>query len=63
MYKILLTALIFVSVLNAQIRIVNSDGLNFKCLTASFYEPKMGLMKYFDRNGLKVDIGNSVDLI
>ena len=35
MYKILLTALIFVSVLNAQIRIVNSDGLNFKCLTAS----------------------------
>jgi len=62
-YKILLTALIFVSVLNAQIRIVNSDGLNFKCLTASFYEPKMGLMKYFDRNGLKVDIGNSVDLI
>jgi hypothetical protein len=49
--------------LNSQVKIVDSRGLNFKSLTASFYEPKMGLMKYLDRNSLKVDIGNSVDLI
>ncbi len=50
------------SVLNAQVKIVDSNGLNFKTLTASFYEPRMGLMKYFDRNSLKVDIGNSLDI-
>jgi len=55
--------LILIANLNAQVKIVNSNGLSFKSLTASFYEPKMGLMKYFDRNSLKVDIGNSLDLI
>ncbi len=55
--------LILTTSLNSQVKIVDSNGLNFKSLTASFYEPKMGLMKYFDRNSLKVDIGNSLDLI
>jgi len=50
------------TVLNAQVKIVDSNGLNFKTLTASFYEPRIGLMKYFDRNSLKVDIGNSLDV-
>jgi hypothetical protein len=53
---------ILATVLNAQVKIVDSNGLNFKPLTASFYEPRMGLMKYFDRNSLKVDIGNSLDI-
>lgn len=48
--------------LKAQVKVIDSDGLHFKSLIASFYEPKMGLMKYFDRNSLKVDIGNSLDL-
>lgn len=55
--------LIITASLNAKVKIVDSNGSNFKSLTASFYEPKMGLMKYFDRNSLKVDIGNSLDLI
>jgi len=59
----ILFILSFVSVLSAQVKVVESSGLNFKCLTASFYEPKMGVMKYLDRNSLKVDIGNSLDLI
>ncbi len=63
MYKIFPSFLVFASILNAQIKLVDSNGLTFKCLTASFYEAKMGIMKYFDRNSLKVDIGNSLDLI
>ncbi|MEN3038409.1 MAG: DUF1207 domain-containing protein [Candidatus Kryptonium sp.] len=55
--------LIFVSVLNSQVKIVESNGLNFEILRASYYEPKLGIMKYFNRNSLKVDIGNSLDLI
>ncbi len=61
-YKIL-NFLILLSNLNAQVKIADSNGLNFRSLVASFYEPKMGVMKYFDKNSLKVDIGNSVDLI
>lgn len=53
----------FFSVSNAQVKVVESNGLNFGILRASFYEPKMGIMKYFNRNSLKVDIGNSLDLI
>ncbi len=53
---------IFAFTLEAQVRVIDSGGLHFKSLIASFYEPRMGLMKYFDRNSLKVDIGNSLDL-
>lgn len=49
--------------MKAQIEVIESDGMNFKSLIASFCEPKMGIMKYLDRNSLKVDIGNSLDLI
>jgi len=55
--------LLFISALNAQVEIVDSNGLNFKTLTASFYEPRMGLMKYFDRTSLRVDIGSSLDVL
>jgi hypothetical protein len=49
--------------LHSQIKFVDSGDANFKPIISSFAEPKVGVMKYLNRGSIKVDIGNSVDLI
>ncbi len=40
-----------------------SDPLLFKPLVANTFEPRMGLIWHADNNRLRLDIGNSVDLV
>lgn len=40
-----------------------SGSLNFKPLTANTFEPRVGLIWHTNNNRLRLDIGNSVDLI
>jgi hypothetical protein len=39
------------------------SGLNFQPLKANIQEARMGILFYPDNNNLKVDIGNSIDLL
>ncbi len=39
------------------------EGLNFKPLIANVYEPRLGVLYFPDDRSLKVDIGNSIDII
>ncbi|HPN37458.1 MAG TPA: hypothetical protein PL041_03580 [Melioribacteraceae bacterium] len=39
------------------------EGLHFKPLIANVYEPRIGVLYFPDDRSLKVDIGNSIDII
>ena len=40
-----------------------SSGLQFRPLTANVYEPRVGILSQLGKNLLRLDIGNSIDLI
>ncbi len=40
-----------------------ASGLQFRPLVANVYEPRVGILSQLDKNLLRLDIGNSIDLI
>ncbi len=63
--KIVFILFVFISyVNNAQIKYeFLPSGLHFKPLASNVYEPRLGVLYFPDDRSLKVDIGNSIDII
>lgn len=63
--NIVFILIVFISYsINAQIKYeFLPSGLHFKPLASNVYEPRLGVLYFPDDRSLKVDIGNSIDII